>query len=266
MRLKISHTTQYRFSEPVHSGLQQLRMTPLDQANQKIIDWNISVEGGVKQLDFMDHFTNHVDLIALDSMTTQVTISCNGTVEVEDTHGVLGRHTGCTPLWLYRRAADRTAIGPGIRRLARQVEGDRELDQMHHLMALVGEAVTYATGSSEPHWTAEEALAEGKGVCQDHAHIFLACARELKLPARYVSGYLMMDDRTEQEAMHAWAEVHVSDLGWVGFDVSNGISPDARYVRVATGLDYSDAAPVIGTRLGGTDEDLNVEIEVAQQQ
>ena len=75
----------------------------------------------------------------------------------------------------------------------------------------------------------------------------------------------MLDDRTTQNAMHAWAEAHIDGLGWVGFDVSNGISPDSRYVRVATGLDYSDAAPVSGTRVGGAGESLEVQIEVAQQ-
>jgi transglutaminase-like putative cysteine protease len=133
-------------------------------------------------------------------------------------------------------------------------------------MAVIAEAVTYELGASEPDWTAETAVTEGRGVCQDHAHVFIACARELKLPARYVSGYLLMDDRTEQDAMHAWAEVHLQGLGWVGFDVSNCICPDTRYVRVATGLDYSEAAPVTGTRIGGTDEHLTVQIEVAQQQ
>ena len=86
-------------------------------------------------------------------------------------------------------------------------------------------------------------------------------------PARYVSGYLMMNDRIEQEASHAWAEVHVDPLGWVGFDISNGISPDERYVRVATGLDYAEAAPITGIHLGeGGGENLHVAIEVQQQQ
>jgi len=84
-------------------------------------------------------------------------------------------------------------------------------------------------------------------------------------PARYVSGYLMLDDRVEQEAMHAWAEAHVAGLGWVGFDVANAIAPDRRYVRVATGLDYSEAAPVTGMRIGGIGEVLTVQIGVAQQ-
>ena len=76
----------------------------------------------------------------------------------------------------------------------------------------------------------------------------------------------MMDDRIEQEATHAWAEAHVENLGWVGFDVSNGISPDQRYVRVATGRDYRDAAPVTGVSIGSANEDLLVSVAVEQTQ
>ena len=123
----------------------------------------------------------------------------------------------------------------------------------------------YEVGASEVHWSAEDALAAGRGVCQDHAHVFVACARVLGLPARYVSGYLMTEGREVQDAAHAWAEAHVPGLGWVGFDPANGISPDTRYVRVATGLDYGQAAPVSGTRYGGAEEGLSVSVEVAQQ-
>ena len=87
----------------------------------------------------------------------------------------------------------------------------------------------------------------------------------LGIPARYVSGYLMMDDRVEQEAGHAWAEAHIDGLGWVGFDVSNGISPDRRYVRVATGRDYREAAPVTGISYGGGDSAMHVKLAVEQQ-
>jgi transglutaminase-like putative cysteine protease len=102
-------------------------------------------------------------------------------------------------------------------------------------------------------------------VCQDHAHVFIGAARSVGVPARYVSGYLMMNDRIDQEATHAWAEAHVDGLGWVGFDVSNWISPDPRYVRVATGRDYRDAAPITGVVFGTSTEDLHVDVAVEQQ-
>ena len=112
--------------------------------------------------------------------------------------------------------------------------------------------------------SAEEALAAGHGVCQDHAQIFIGAARLLGFPARYVSGYLFMENNVEQEASHGWAEAYVDGLGWVGFDVANGISPDERYIRVATGLDYKEAAPVSGMRFGDGGEAMTVTLQVQQ--
>jgi transglutaminase-like putative cysteine protease len=136
---------------------------------------------------------------------------------------------------------------------------------LHNLSAAIREKVDYQTGATNVDTSAEEAVAAGQGVCQDHAHIFIAAARALDIPARYVSGYLMMNDRIEQEATHAWAEAYVQNLGWVGFDISNQISPDPRYVRLATGRDYRDAAPITGISFGAATEDLTVNLAVEQQ-
>ena len=124
--------------------------------------------------------------------------------------------------------------------------------------------VAYMVGATHAGTAAEEALKQGSGVCQDHAHIFVAAARMLGFPARYVSGYLMMNDTIDQAASHAWAEAYVEALGWVAFDASNGISPDERYVRMAVGRDYRDAMPVSGIRLGWAEEQLAVAITVEQ--
>ena len=136
---------------------------------------------------------------------------------------------------------------------------------LHNLSTTISERVGYETGQTHVNTTAEEAAAAARGVCQDHAQIFISAARTIDVPARYVSGYLMMNDRTEQEATHAWAEAWVQGLGWVGFDVSNGISPDPRYVRVATGRDYRDAAPITGISFGPAAEQLTVSLAVEQQ-
>jgi len=104
----------------------------------------------------------------------------------------------------------------------------------------------------------------GKGVCQDHSHIFIAAARQAGLPARYVSGYLYMPDHDDQDASHGWAEAHIDGLGWVGFDVSNGISPDTNYVRIAIGRDAQDATPVTGMRMGAGGATMVVSVQVQQ--
>ncbi len=265
MRLKIRHATRYQFDEPVLYGLQQLRKTPKTSHQQEVVEWATYVEGGKKEVTFEDNHHNVVELISFDREATQVTVISEGEVEITGNDGIVGRHPGPSPLWLYGRDTPRTKIGPGTRMILKQVEGNSALDKLHALSAAIRDAVEFEVGTSQADWTAEEAVSHGAGVCQDHTHIFLTCARHMGHPARYVSGYLMMNDRVDQDATHAWAEAHVDGLGWVGFDVSNGYSPDERYVRVATGLDYTEAAPVRGSRIGGADEALDVQIQVAQQ-
>ena len=113
--------------------------------------------------------------------------------------------------------------------------------------------------------SAESAMEIGAGVCQDHTHAFIAVARLLGFSARYVSGYLSSGDGQISEATHAWAEVYVGNLGWVGFDVSNGISPDERYIKIATGFDYLDVVPISGIRIGDGKEQISTEIKFSQQ-
>jgi transglutaminase-like putative cysteine protease len=266
MRLTISHTTAYRYDAPVPYALQQVRLTPKSHGAQKVLRWETRVEGGQKEVSFEDSHRNRVDLVSFTPGTTAITVVSEGEVELSQTHGVVGQHGGFMPLWMFERVTPLTRPGTAVRRLAATVAGEENpLTRMHLLMAAVRDAVIYETGRSHAGTSAEEALQAGYGVCQDHAHVFIACARQLGVPARYVSGYLMMPDRDEQEAMHAWAEVWVPDLGWVGFDPPNEICPDLTHVRVATGLDYRDAAPVSGTRLGEGGESLTVTVAVQQQ-
>lgn len=265
MQLRIKHTTRYDFDAPVPFGLQQLRKTPKSFRNQQVQSWSTTVTGGQKELSFEDFHRNTVELISFDPGTTSIELTSEGVVEVEDTHGVTGPHEGSAPLWLFQRETERTKAGKGARSILRDLPEGSPLDQLHALSALIRSRIAYEPGASHPDWSAEDAIAGGSGVCQDHSHVFVCCARAMGIPARYVSGYLMMNGTEVQDATHAWAEAHVKGLGWVGFDVSNGISPDGRYVRVATGLDYAQAAPVIGSRIGAAGEALKVRLEVAQQ-
>lgn len=266
MRLTIRHTTTYRFAEPVHYGLQKLRLIPKSRAGQTVLNWSMTIEGGKAETEFTDEYLNRVSLISFDPQATEIIVHCEGEVDSADRGGVVGKHGGFAPLWLFLRSTPLTRAGANLRRLTRGLREDEaeDIPRLHALSARVLEAVDYKIGRTGPETTAEDALEGGAGVCQDHAHVFIAAARLLGYPARYVSGYLMMDDRVHQDASHAWAEAHVAGLGWVGFDISNAISPDARYVRVATGLDYAEAAPISGVRFGASGESLAVDIQVQQ--
>lgn len=269
MKLAIRHTTRYAFKEPVIHALQRLRLTPKETQGQQILEWNMQYENAHLELEYDDQNYNTVTLIAVEPGANEVTVTCSGKVETTDSAGVIGRHAGHLPLWSFLGQTDLTRPGPQMRAMVRELgrpkDHDASLHFLHELSTAIAERVAYAKGTTGVSTRAEEAVAAGEGVCQDHTHIFIGAARMLDIPARYVSGYLMMNDRIGQEASHAWAEAHIAGLGWVGFDVSNKISPDPRYVRVATGRDYRDAAPVTGISFGTTSQVLTVDVEVEQQ-
>lgn len=261
MRLKISHTTEYHYDDPVQYSLQRLRLTPKSHPGQIVREWKTTVHGARLEAGYTDHFGNHVDLVSTNAEQVTIRIVAEGEVETQDRAGVFGPHQGFVPLWLYLRETPLTKPGKLIRELAKAASGENELERMHALMATIHETVAYMPGETASDTVAEQALEQKQGVCQDHAHIFISAARYLGLPARYVSGYLLMET-PEQTASHAWAEVHLHGLGWVGFDAANNICPDARYVRLAIGLDYRDAAPVSGMVVGKAAETMSVSITV----
>ena len=264
MRLKISHRTEYSYDLPVKYGLQRLRLVPQAGPTQAVVSWALKIEGAREEVRFSDQYGNDTRLVSVEGEPHTVSVEAGGIVETFDTAGVGGPHQGFAPLWLFTRETSLTTPGEGIAALAEAVEPGTEIDRLHALMHLIADKVAYAPGATHVGTAAEEAVALGSGVCQDHAHIFLAAARRLGFPARYVSGYLLMDGTVDQVASHAWAEAHVSSLGWVAFDVANRISPDERYVRLAVGRDFRDATPVLGIRLGQASEALAVRITVEQ--
>ncbi|MBU2360429.1 transglutaminase family protein [Loktanella sp. M215] len=265
MDLRITHTTTYSYDQPVSYALQRLHLRPQSNVMQTVLDWSLEVEGGVVELTCDDHHGNIMDLVNTTRGATELKVTASGTVRTQDKAGVMGKVYGAAPLWHFTQQTHLTEPSKAIRALAKPLKTtDNPLRDLHAVSAAILNAVPYATGQTYTETTAEEALAGGAGVCQDHAHIMISAARVAGMPARYVSGYLLLDDRIDQDASHAWAEVHLPTLGWVGFDVSNGISPDMRYVRIAIGRDARDAAPIQGVRMGPGDESLIVTLQVQQ--
>ncbi len=233
---------------------------------QTVLDWYLEIEGAEIQAGFEDEHGNTTKLVSLDPSSNKLVISSRGLIDVGEGASVSQSHKGRSPLWLYLRETPLTRSGEKIENLAHTINGSNDVSHFHALSADILGSVTYVTGMTGASTTAEDAMTLGQGVCQDHAHIFISACRRAGHPARYISGYLHMDDRVDQDAMHAWAEVWIEDLGWTGFDISNGISPDNRYVRLAVGLDYNQAAPISGLTIGGAGESMKVDIQVQQQQ
>ena len=266
MLLHIRHLTEFHYARPIAGGKMKIRMTPSPDCGQDVQMRELKLSGCTLCSSFRDIFGNQVELVEVEGERQDISFEMCADVETRDLAGICGTDPQQSPAWAFKASTPKTNPGEAVGRIAANFADDdpQNPGTLHRLSDHVRAAVTYRIGSTSTETTAEEAALKGEGVCQDHAHIFISATRLLGLPARYVSGYLRMRDRIEQEAMHAWAEVFIDDLGWTGFDVSNGVAPDESHVRIAVGRDYSDAAPVTGVVRGGGNETMKVAICVSQ--
>ncbi len=268
MRIRIRHETHYAYGQPLHRLVQYLRMTPRDSARQTVRRWKVTTPGNL--VAWTDHLGNLCHTLVLDSPEKTVSITAEGEVETVDTGGTVPAKHSTLPVPVYLRQTVFTRPDAALLDLAESfrpaMAADR-LSVLHDLMRAVHAAIRYTEGATHVHTTAAEALRDGAGVCQDHAHVFISCCRALGVPARYVGGYLVSSDDEEQHAAgHAWASALVPDLGWVSFDAANGVSATGRYVAAAIGHDYADASPVRGLRQGGGTETMDVVIRLSVTQ
>ncbi|MGQ0588367.1 MAG: transglutaminase family protein [Sphingosinicella sp.] len=265
MQLAVHYSTTYFYSEPARRVIQLLRKTPPSFAGQAVLDWRIDVDCDAQLREGRDGYGNITHMLYVDKPIESLRVAVTGRVLTEDRAGLIQGLPHDLPPQIFLRTTRLTGAGPALAALSAEVSSgtDAALDRLHRLNALLQARLRFDTEATEVETTAEKACAEGHGVCQDFAHIFIAAARCLGIPARYVSGHLFRRDGDHaQEAGHAWAEAWVEHLGWTAFDPTNGICTDDAYVRVACGLDYRDAAPVAGARAGGGSEDMAVEVRV----
>jgi transglutaminase-like putative cysteine protease len=270
MRIRITHETIYRYEHPVKGMIQILRLTPRDHDGQHVLRWRIepSADGRLKPGE--DTFGNILHTFSADGPVEDLTIRVTGEVETTETHGVVRGAVERLDDIFYLRDSSLALADPEISRFTRDAIGRIEVDPLaglHRLLSALHEEVAFDTAPTHSATTAAEAFALRRGVCQDLTHIFIAGVRDCGIPARYVSGYFHRSDGvTDQDAGHAWAEAKVPDLGWVGFDPTNGISAGEAHIRVAVGLDYLGASPVRGSRYGGGSETLQVKLSVESAQ
>ncbi|HXI08531.1 MAG: transglutaminase family protein [Bradyrhizobium sp.] len=267
MRLRIAHTTTYRY-EPAATGvIQILRMSPGSHDGQYVAEWQIDVSTD-SRLDVHEDAFGNVTHVLTHGPIEDLTIHVEGLIETQDTGGVLRGSDERFPESLFLRSTELTAVNPAMAQFARELReeaGDDILGFLHSLLVQINEHMTFDENPTNSATSAAEAFTLKRGVCQDYAHIFIACARSGGIPARFVSGHFLRSDGvTNQQAGHAWAEAFVQDLGWVGFDAANGICTTDAHARVAVGLDYLGAAPIRGTRYGGGTETLTVKVRVEQ--
>ncbi|MEO0701832.1 MAG: transglutaminase family protein [Pseudomonadota bacterium] len=269
MRLKIAHETTYGFAPPMRGVVQSHRLTPSVFEGQSVINWSVAIDDAERGASFRDGAGDWIDTFTVMGPVENLVVLVTGEVETVDLGGVLRGHREKMVPTAYLRPTHATKPDRKIAELAADTVADipaaDALARAHALCQAVAGAITYTPGQTGSGTRAAEALALGRGVCQDHAHTIIACALTLDMPARYVTGYLFSsEEEGMHEASHAWAEVFVPDLGWVGFDASNGVCPDERYVRIGSGADAEEAAPIRGVAQGVGVEELDARVRVDQ--
>lgn len=267
MRLRIAHSTTYHYDPPASGVIQVLRLTPGSHDGQYVANWQIDTSTDSRLEMHHDAFGNIMHVLTHGALS-DLTVSVAGLIETHDTGGVLKGTDERFPPSLFLRTTPLTGANKEMRDFAGGLRAEADKDTLGFLHALLTQLHDYMTFDTDPTHTgtsAAEAFAIRRGVCQDYAHIFIACARSAGVPARFVSGHFLRSDGVvHQDAGHAWAEAFVEGLGWIGFDSANGICTTDAHVRVAIGLDYLGAAPVRGTRFGGGRETLSVAVKVDQ--
>lgn len=266
MRIRLSHLTSYQYQAPAKSIIQILRLTPRSHEGQHVVRWRVEIDADARLNKGEDALGNLIHTIYVNGPVSHLAVSVEGEVETWETHGVVSGAVERFAPEVFLRDTPLTEADAALKAFARDVAGVTDGDvlrAMHALTAAIHQEMTFDTAPTDAGTSAVQAFALKRGVCQDLSHVFIAAARAVGVPARYVSGHLAREDGVvEQEAAHAWAEAHAPGLGWVGFDPTNGMSPTPAYVRLAIGLDYLGAAPVRGSRVGGGQEQMDVKLHV----
>ncbi|MDB5717756.1 MAG: transglutaminase protein [Sphingomonas bacterium] len=266
MRLFIEHRTDYRFSEPQARLIQLLRMTPASHAGQNVVDWRIDVDCDARLKPGRDGFGNETQMLYINGPIDRICLTVTGEVVTEDRAGMIAGTAEPLPPEVFLQKTPCSAADGAIRDFAAGLAaaGGSRLSQVHRLNEALHARLTLDPGRRRGDRDAATTFAQGHGAFSDLAHVFIAAARSLGVPARYVSGHVLRSNASDElhEVAHGWAEAHLDDMGWIAFDPSTGRCPDDAYVRVAIGLDYRDAAPLSGARTGRGEEELEVGVRV----
>jgi transglutaminase-like putative cysteine protease len=261
MRIRVDYFTSYDYASLASDVVQLLHVEPAGHDNQFILNWRLDtdVDGHLRRSN--DGFGNIIHMFYADQPIRKLSLHVTGEVDTHETGGVISGSSEPLPAPVFLRTTPLSTPDAAILALGRACRDDNPLNTCHNLTVALYENMVFDADVTHSHTDAIHAFGLGAGVCQDYSHIFLAAARSVGIPARYVSGHLLRaDGLVVQPAGHAWVEALIEGLGWVGFDPTNGTSISDSYLRVAVGLDYRDAAPVRGARRGGGAETLLVSV------
>jgi transglutaminase-like putative cysteine protease len=263
-RFEIEHTTRFAYSGPITETMMELRLMPLDGRGQRLLEFALQISPRVKLATYRDGYGNLVHYFNVLRAHQKLRVTSRSLVEMNGEFGSADDDL----VWDFLRFRAPVTDEPGVRALAaRHAPSDpasgpaveRALDS---LTIAISRDFTYDPAVTNVYTEVSEVLELHAGVCQDFAHLFIAAARAMGVPARYVSGYIHVPGigGVTEGASHAWAEAWVPGTGWVGFDATHPIRAGENHVRVAVGRDYRDAAPTRGVYVGMATGAMNVNV------
>ena len=282
MYYSIQHQTRFRYDAPVSESIMELHMQPRSEGRQRCLSYFVKVNPKARVLQYRDHLGNHVHHFSVAPKHTQLLITTEATVENLEPDTLPGflpvqswdeldRILAREDHWEFLMPSDYAGPTDLLTQFAKDVRAHRREDPLSLILELnsaMYKAFEYVPKHTHVNSPIDHALADRKGVCQDFAHIMIALLRGLKIPARYVSGYLFHgkknQDRSVDGASHAWVEAMLPALGWVGFDPTNNLIAGGRHIRTAIGRDYADVPPTRGIFRGGAQSELDVLVRVTK--
>ena len=285
MRLRISHTTRFEYQMPAYDSHNEVRMRPLDDANQRCLKFELSITPSVSTFEYDDYYGNRVHgfsihqphpelIVVATSLVERVRVSQTAPPPMNFGEFLLEDRARNSAEYDFLNASRHVPFSEPLRKffwLAKPDSGEDVARYANRVVAFIRDQFVYEPGMTKVHSTADEILNVGGGVCQDFAHLTIGVMRLAGLPARYVSGYLASAARADAasfgtQASHAWLEVQLPGAGWTGFDPTNGCVVDERHIRVAIGRDYSDVPPMRGVyRSRGGRQVMSVELQIEPQ-
>ena len=265
MALSVRHVTTYRYAPAVAGAAMRVKLFPSRFETQRPVEWRVTANGRALGPEFRNGWGDEEATVIFRGPTEVLEIVAEGVVSTADAAGLVRGFRAAMRPGVCLRETPRTRPDDGLRALAAEAEAAAAdwLGRAHALMALSADRVAYIKGATDFHDAAAEALAKGEGVCQDLTHVMIAAARAMGLPARYVAGYYCGETGEELAETHAWAELWIAGLGWVGFDPTHRCCPTEAHIRLCAGLDAADAAPLRGHVAGQATETLEATVAIA---
>jgi transglutaminase-like putative cysteine protease len=276
----IRHLTRFRYSHPISESIMETRMHPRSDSSQHCLNFTLSVSPRCRVFSYRDHLGNNVQHFDIPSEHNQLVIVAESIVEQQpapdvpaflspDAWTALDELIDSGDYWEMLLPSTFAVETPALVLLAEQMGVTRRDDPLMLVQELnqrLFDYFDYVPSHTRVDSPIDEAIISGKGVCQDFAHTMIALLRHVRIPARYVSGYLYRSredhDRSTPDATHAWVEALIPHLGWVGFDPTNNLVAHHRHIRAAVGRDYADVPPTHGVFRGRTDSELYVAVQV----